>query len=47
VFDLRDTTVMKNPRGALDNTSVPAVMQHFVAYVMGAAGMVPAGESEG
>ena len=46
MFDLRDTTVMKNPRGALDNTSVPAVMQHFVAYVMGAAGMVP-GDSEG
>ena len=41
VFDLRDTTKMKNPRGALDNTSVPAVMQHFVAHVQGAAGIVP------
>ena len=41
VFDLRDTTVMRNPRGALDNTTVPAIMQHFVAYVQGAAGIVP------
>jgi hypothetical protein len=41
VFDLRDTTLMKNPRGALDNTTVPAIMQHFVAYVQGAAGIVP------
>jgi hypothetical protein len=39
VFSLKNTDV--NRRGANVSSSVPVIMQHFVAYCQGAAGLLP------
>ena len=44
VFSLVNTD--DNRRGANSSSPVPVIMQHFVAYCQGAAGIVPPGQQE-